>query len=801
VPNSTPALAHRNYVGQRVQRVEDPTYLMGRGTYVDDLHLPGMLHAAFLRSPHPHARIRGIDTSRAVAVPGVVGVFTGSDLIADVQPMITSLAEYHGKSSGEAGRTEFRRRVLPVEKALFVGEAVAVAVARSRYEAEDACDLIDVDWEPLTGVGDMERALAADAPILHPDMGTNRFAHLDYDHGDVQSAFSAADRVFTKRFYAGRATGMTLEGRGVVANLDPGTGELHVWSSTQVPYGVRSVVAACLGIPDGRIRVISPDVGGGFGSKGHLAVEEVLIPYLAKRLQRPIKWIEDRYENLAANAQSKELVFYLEIAVANDGAFLALRVRLIGDGGAYSICPYSSLVDPLTAAALVPSVYTIQNIHYELDSVLTNKCPSGAYRGVGRSSYQAGLETLIDDVARGLGIDPVEIRLKNAIPGREPYTSATGMKYDGGSYVDSIRMARDMVDYQRFREEQLRLRQDGRLIGIGFSPFVEPTGWGSAMFRVNRFPMDLFDSTNVSIEPDGSVTVRCGFHSHGQGHRTTLGQVAADQFGIPLELINVLEGDTGLGAYAAGTFGSRTAVIGGGSLILAAGDVKAKLIQIAAHLLEANASDLEYVRGGVSVKGVPNRSLSLSELARVAYFRFSELPRGFDTTLTATRSYEPGETYGNGTVVAVVEVDADTGLVNIQKIVAVEDCGTIINPLVVDGQIVGGVAQGIGLALYEEMVYGVDGQLFTSSLMDYSVPSTLEMPTVDLAHIETPSTASLGGFKGVGEAGTQGTPGAVLNAIADALAPFGVKIEREPLDPNRILAMIRAARASTVATN
>jgi carbon-monoxide dehydrogenase large subunit len=316
------------------------------------------------------------------------------------------------------------------------------------------------------------------------------------------------------------------------------------------------------------------------------------------------------------------------------------------------------------------------------------------------------------------------------------------------------------------------------------------------MFRANRFPMDLFDTCNVSVEPDGSVTVRCGYHSHGQGHATTFAQLAADQFGVPIESVRVLEGDTGLGAYAAGTFGSRTAVIGGGSLILAAQDVKNKLIQMAAHLMEARPEDLEFKAGAIAVKGVPSKSISIAELASTAYFRYSALPRGFDATLTATRSYEPGETYGNGAIAAVVEVDPDTGLVEVKQMAAVDDCGTVINPMIVEGQVVGGVAQGVGLALYEEMIYGADGQLYTSSLLDYSVPSTLEMPPVEMAHIQTPSTASLGGFKGVGEAGTQGTPGAILNAIADALSPLGVKVEREPLDPNTLLKMIREARGA-----
>jgi carbon-monoxide dehydrogenase large subunit len=781
---------HRTYLGQRVQRVEDPRYLLGRGSYVDDIDLPGTLHVAFLRSPYGHALIGSVDTTAAAAHPGVVAVFTGGDLVDLVKPMVTSLVEYHGKSVGEQGQAEFTRRVLPVDKVVFQGEAVVAVVADSRYTAEDACELIDVDWDPLPAVVDMEAALEPDAPVLHDQLGTNCFAHLDYEHGDVEGAFAAADRVFTKRFYAGRAMGMTLEGRAVLASYDGGSGDLNIWSSSQVPFGVRSVAASCLGIPDGKIRVIAPDVGGGFGSKGHLAIEEVLIPFLAVHLERPVKWVEDRYENLAANAHSKELDFRIELAVSGEGIFTALKVRLYGNGGAYAICPYSSLVDPLTAASLLPSVYTIQNVQYELDSVLTNKCPAGAYRGVGRSSYQTALEILIDEVARELDLDPVEVRLRNVIPTREPYVSATGMRYDGGSYRDSIVMASDMIGYEGWRAEQSRQREAGRYLGIGFSPFVEPTGWGTAMFRANRFPMDILDTCNVSVEPDGSVAVRCGFHSHGQGHATTFAQLAADEFGVPIESVRILEGDTGLGAYAAGTFGSRTAVIGGGSLILAAQSVKNKLIEMASSLLEVSADDLEYEAGEVRVKGSPSKALSISELASIAYFRRSALPPGVDADLNATRSYEPGETYGNGTAAAIVEVDTETGVVKILRFAIAEDCGTVINPLIVEGQVVGGVAQGVGLALYEHAIYSDDGDLISSSLMDYCVPSTLEMPDVQLGHLETPSVASIGGFKGVGEAGTQATPGAILNAIADALSPFNVVVDREPFDPNTIVTAI-----------
>jgi carbon-monoxide dehydrogenase large subunit len=772
-----------SYVGQRVLRVEDPRYLRGRGLYVDDVELPGLGHVAFVRSPLPHARIVEIDASRALAQPGVVAVVTGADLEGVVEPLVTDL--------GIDGARATARHPLPQRKVRFVGEAVAAVVGESRYLAEDAVELVRVEWEELTAVSDALEALAPGAPLLDESLGTNVVARVEFDTGDVDEAFVRAHRVFSKRFSGGRVSAAPLEGRGVVASWDSARRHLTVWSASQVPFTLRTVLLEALDLAGATVRVISPDVGGGFGAKGHIAVEELVVPAIARMLGRPVKWIEDRYENLSSNSHSKEMAIELELAVGPEGEFLALRAHYVGDGGAYSIFPYSALIDPLTAAKCLPSIYTVRSVRFEVDAVLTNKCPTGSYRGVGRTTGQTALESLIDDAARGLEIDPLELRLRNAIPHREPYTSCTGLPYDGGSYVDSIRKARELAGYEEFRERQRRLREQGRYVGIGFSPFVEQTAWGSAMARATGLRFEYYDAAAVTVEPTGAVTVRTGQHSHGQGHDTTFAQLVADELAVPLEDVRVLQGDTDSAAYGMGTFASRGAVIGGGSLILAAGEVREKLLTIAGHLLEAAPADLELRDGRVAVKGSPSRSLTVRELAHAAYFGRSALPRDLDPTLAGTRSYDPPETFGNGTIAAVVEVDGETGAVEVRRVVAVEDCGTILNPMVLDGQVAGGIAQGIGVALLERLVYGDDGQLATANLMDYLVPSATDVPPIEVSHLVTPSPRTLGGIKGAGEAGTQAAPAAVANAVADALAPFGVTISETPIDPAAIVSAIR----------
>ncbi|GAA4550706.1 xanthine dehydrogenase family protein molybdopterin-binding subunit [Pseudonocardia xishanensis] len=776
------------YIGARVLRTEDPTFLTGQARYTDDITLPGMAEAAFLRSPHAHARIVNIDTSEAEKIDGVLGVFTGRDL-----------NEVVGKfTAGVPGRTDVNPQelqMIPADKARFVGDLVAVVVATSRYIAEDAVDLIDVEWEVLPHVIDPEAALEPDAPVLHEELGHNNFAHIEYKKGDVDRLFEEADHVFSKRFHAGRFSPSPLETRGVIADYNTASGEVVVWTSSQSPHLVRSLIAPPLGIAESRIRVIAGAVGGGFGEKCHVFQEEVIIPALSKLVGRPVKWIEDRYENLAASLHAKEIITYMDIACTSEGKFLAFRARYVGVNGAYQSYPWTALVEAMTTAAALPSLYAIEGVQYTIDCPYTNRCPIGAYRAVGRTAGTSARESLIDDIARELQIDPVELRLRNTIP-NEPYVSLTGAKYDGGTYRECTERARDLANYDQFRERQRRLREEeGRYIGIAFVPSVEPSAWGSDMGKVNGYlASEIFDAATVTIEPDGSVSVTCGLHNHGQGIETSLAQVAADRLGVRLESVRVTMGDTRAAPYGFGTHSSRAAVVGGGCVLRASGDVQEKMAQMAANMLEVSAEDIEWYDGVASVKGVPTKTVTIAEVAAHAYYGGRSRPADLEPALTATRSYDPLETWPNSCVAAEVEVDIETGRVDVTRFWSVEDCGVMLNPMIVEGQTVGAIAQGIGGALLEDLAYDPEtGQFLAGSLMDYLYPSATEVPEVIMEHLETPSPVTEGGMKGMGEGGLSVAPAAVLNAVADALSPLGVNVERSPLPPNTVLGYIREA--------
>jgi carbon-monoxide dehydrogenase large subunit len=775
------------YVGRSVPRVEDPELLTGRARYLDDVGLPRMLEAAFVRSPYAHARIVGVRADAARALEGVALVVTGEELGEAPEIVTTS-------SRPEAGIR--RRPLLPRDRVRYVGEPVAAVVASTRYVAEDACEAIGVEYEPLEAVVDAEQALAEGAPLLHAGTDSNNFAHIEFEHGDVDGAFAAADRVVAKRFHFGRTHAAPLEGRGGIADWSR---ELTYWSSTQMPFLVRSMLAGLYGLPETRVRVLVPAVGGGFGLKVHLYVEEAILPLLSRLADAPVKWVEDRYEHLAASGHSKEVVCELELALEEDGTFLGLRGRLVGDGGAHQGHPWTSLIDPLCAASMLPGIYSIPAVRYEVDAPATNKCPSTAYRGVGWTSGHTAREALIDDAARLLDVDPLELRLRNCLPDGEPAVSATGCRYDGGSYAESIRRARELVDYEAFRERQGRLRTEGRYVGLGFSPFVEQGGWASEIAADMGFPgAGYLDSVAVTVEPDGSVTVTTGLQSNGQGHATVLAQLAADGLGVRPEDVRVVQGDTATAAYSTGSWGSRTAVIAGGSVLRATADVRRKLLQIAANELEASEGDLELEDATVIVRGSPNRTLTVADVAAAAYA--ARVPDGVDPSLTATRSYDPPATYSNACIACVLEVDAETGQVTIDRLVAVEDCGTVLNPLLVDGQVAGAVAQGVGAVLFEGLPYGEDGQFLAGSLGEFLYPTAPGLPDVEVDHLATPSPVTEGGIKGMGEGGLIGAPAAVVNAIADALLPFGVSIDRTPLRPCDILAAIDAGVAAAAAT-
>jgi carbon-monoxide dehydrogenase large subunit len=757
---------------------------------MDDIPVPGVLEIAFLRSPVAHAKIGSIDASRAVAVPGVVAVITAADLKDIVRPFVTTL-----------DRPELRpctRPQMASHKVRFVGEIVAAIVATSRYVAEDARAWIDVAYEELPAVVDPERASAEDAPLIHDDIPANRYAHIEQDHGDVDMLFKSAHRRYFKRFHSRRQTAAPLETRGVIARWDESTG-MTVWNSTQMPHIAQTVIGEALGLPASRLRIIAPDVGGGFGNKSTVYTEEAIVPAIARLLGRPVKWIEDRAESLSASSHAKELVIYLDIAVTDDARFLAFRTHIIADSGAYPSHPASSLIDALTAATLMPGVYDVKGLRYTIDSAVTNKAPAHAYRGVGWSCGHTARELLVDEIARDLGIDPVELRVRNMIPS-EPFRSVTGMAYDGGSYRESVDLAMKMVDYQDFRRCQAEARKAGRYLGIGVSPFVEPTGWGSAVAKRTGFPVESYDSAEVTMEPDGTVCVRSGTSSQGQGHETTLAQVVADELSVPASQVRVISGDTASAVRGSGTYGSRTAVVAGGSVIRAAADVRNRLFELAAHVLEASEQDLELAAGAVQVKGSPRSSVPIADLARFAYLGGPALPDDFEPGLQSRRSYDPPETYSNGTAIAVVEVDQETGLIEIVRLVAVEDCGVMLNPMIVEGQVAGAIAQGIGAALLEEAIYDENGQFLSATLMDFLYPSSTDVPSLEIAHLETPSTVSVGGLKGIGEGGAICTPAAILGAVSDALTHLDVRVDASPLTPSDLFDLIEAGRPEEDAT-
>jgi carbon-monoxide dehydrogenase large subunit len=785
---ATDVLGRRKYIGKSVLRTEDPVFLTGRAHYTDDIHLAGMVHGAFLRSTHPHARILGIDKQRALAIPGVHAVYTQADFDPILGPFVTTVQR------PEVGTVT--RAIMDSTVARYVGQPIALVLADSRYLAEDGVDALDVEWEVLEPVMDPERALLPESPILREDLGTNNFAHIEYQRGDVDGLFAEADKVFSKHFYHGAYGAQPLETRGVIADWDVHGGDLTIWTSTQVPHLIRTYTAGPLGIPESKMRVIADHVGGGFGMKAHVFDEEALIPAASKLLGRPVKWIEDRYEDLASSLRAKEMVIDLEIALDENNKFLAFRGYYLGVGGAWPAHPWTSLIDCLPAAALLPSIYDIQAVATAVDAPLTNRAPSGAYRGVGWTPGHVARETFIDDIARELGVDPVELRLQNSIPD-EPFVTVTGMKYDGGSYSASIRKVMEMLEYDSLREKQVRLRTEGRYLGIGFSPYVEPTAWGSEVAKANGFAAEFFDAANVTIEPDGSVTVTTGCHNHGQAHYTTLAQVAADTLGVSFESIRVIQNDSTQAVYGTGTYASRTAVVAGGAIMRAGMEVREKIIRLAAHAMEVSPEDVELADGVASVKGVPDKQMSMAELGFLSYYGGPNRVPDTEPYLTATRSYDPPETYSNGTISAIVEVDPETGKVDLQYMACCEDCGTMLNPMVVDGQMMGAIAQGIGGSMYEELAYDDSGQFLTGSLMDYLYPSTTEVPHIDIAHIETPSAVTEGGIKGMGESGNIAAGAAVVNAIADAVSAFGpVQVKRTPLGPSEVLDLIREARSA-----
>jgi carbon-monoxide dehydrogenase large subunit len=753
------------YTGERVKRVEDPRLLRGQGRYLDDLALPRLLAVVFARSPHAHARIRAIDAAAARALPGVVAVVTAAELRDVARPLAPRLA-------GE-GFTPTAWPAVADGEVHFAGQAVAAVVAETAYLAADAREVLQIEYEPRPAVTTLDDALAAGRVVF-------RRRHR---HGDVDAIFARAPIVLRETFTHARCAAVPLEPRGVAADWD---GEaLTVWASTQIPSTVRTALAAALGLPESRVRVVVPDVGGGFGLKTHVFPEEVAVAALARLVGRPVKWVEERRENLAAASHAREQKLEVEVAADAGGVVRGLRARVVSDAGAYHIYPLTGALEPLGSAAILPGPYRVEAYAYEALAVQTHKPPLGAYRGVGMTMGAFVMERLLDLVAERVGVDPADVRRRNVIP-REAYpvTSASGLTYDSGDFPKALEQALALAGYERWRREQAEARAAGRLVGIGLACYTEYTGMGSEVFR-RRGMEDVpgIEAATITVDPDGGVRCATSFPSQGQGHATTIAQVVADRLGVALEQVRVVAGDTAAAPPGSGTFGSRGAIAIAGTVAVAADRVGARLQALAGHRLEAAAADVVLDAGRAHVRGFPERSVALADLARLAYF----LPRGglppeVGPGLSETVAFDPpGPTFSGAVHVALVEVDRETGRVRVRRYVVVEDCGPVVNPTIVEGQIHGAVAQGLGEALLESLVYDAHGQLLTATLMDYALPRAEDVPAFEIGHLETPSPRTPGGVKGMGEGGTIGAPAAIANAVADALRPLGGRVTALPI--------------------
>jgi carbon-monoxide dehydrogenase large subunit len=766
-------------VGARVKRHEDPSLMRGLGVYVDDVKLPGMLHVAILRSPHAHARIKSIDANAARQSAGVVAVFTGSELKDEIGTIPTT-----------ADNPTLRippHRVLAADKVCYVGEGVAVVVAEDRYTARDALDLVQVDYEPLPVVTDPEKSLTPDSPVIHSEWPDNLAFSWQQEQGDVAGAFKQADRIVKQRLVHQRLAPIAMEPRGVLAHYLVDSKDLTVWSSTQIPHLLKTHLSQMLKLPENQVRVIAPEVGGGFGSKLNVYAEEALLGYLALKLNRPVKWIEERRENIQATTHGRGQVGEVEAAVKKDGTILGLRYKIVADIGAYHQL-FTPAIPPFTGLML-SGCYKIPAIAIAVKAAFTNKMSTDAYRGAGRPEATYVIERLMDCVARELRLDPVKLRQKNFPKATEfPFKTATGLAYDSGNYQAALAKALKLAGYGKLRREQERLRSRGRYLGVGVSTYVEICAMGPGFWEYGK----------VEVEPDGKVNVYSGASPHGQGQKTSFAQIVADQLGVELDDIRVIHGDTKSVAKGIGTFGSRTTAVGGIAVYQAAETVREKARELASHILEVDADDLVFADGKFNVKGVPRKGLTIQQIARQARGA-TNLPENLPRELAADATFEPSNfTFPFGTHICVVEVDPQTGRIEIKKYIAVDDCGKVINPLLVDGQVQGGIAQGLGQAFYEEIIYDENGQLITGTLMDYALPRAADLPRLKLARTETLTPVNPLGIKGIGEAGTVGSTPAMVSAVVDALAPFGVTHVDMPLTPQKVWRLCRGAPAAGV---
>jgi carbon-monoxide dehydrogenase large subunit len=772
--------AHTNgtglkWVGRAIRRLEDPALVTGQGRFTADL--PATHWVRFLRSPDAAGAIGKI------VAPKGAHVVTAADL-KGVKPILPMLHKFNYKPVGQP--------VLADGVVRFVGEAIAAVVAASEEEAEDIVDLIEVEFGDATPVVDARDALRKGAPQIHAVAPGNVILEGKVKTAGFDEVWNGAHKIVAVDLRSHRQNATPMEARAAHAVYDAATGRVTLTCTTQMPHLMRTAIADVLGMAESDLRVIAPDVGGGFGQKMSLCAEYVVIVWLARKLKSSVAWTEDRRENLIASFHSRDQYIALEGAFDRQAKLIALKTDIVSNVGAYSCFPTTSGVEPLMAMAEMPGPYDVQQYQCLARGVLTNTCTMAAYRGVSRPIITLALERLMDKAAAAFAIDPVDIRRRNLID-TFPYTSATGLVYDEASYKETLEMAVETVDVPAFRQHQKQARARGRHLGIGFAAFSERTGYGSPAFAARGMAITPgWETVILTVDPSGFVEARIGSSPHGQGLRTTLAQIIADELGVTPDLIKVIHGDTDRAPYGWGTFASRSLVISGGATLIAARKVRAKLIKIASTMLEAAPGDIVLEDGAARVAGT-DRSVSIANMAREAYTQTHRFNGEIEPGLTETGTSDPPGPFSNACHVAVVDVDIETGQVRIEKYLVAEDAGRIINPMIAEGQVHGGIAQGIGNALLEEIIYDESGGILTANLADYMPPTAREMPPIELHHMETPSTQSITKAKGLGEGGTIGAPAAVINAINDALAPFGVAIDEIPATPQRIRAALRAA--------
>ncbi|HVW55431.1 MAG TPA: xanthine dehydrogenase family protein molybdopterin-binding subunit [Rhizobiaceae bacterium] len=769
-------------IGARVQRFEDIRLLSGTARYIDDIRLPGMLNLTFVRAEMAHARILGIDSSALAELGYPTWLFTGKDT-----------AGLSMKAHQDVPEMQYSEQpLLAGDRVRFVGEPVAVVLAEDAYKAEDAAETVLVDYDPLPVVGTMAQGRDNSLPPLFDGWTGNVIIERQMKGGDLDVARAAAAHTIRRTYRTQRQAGVPMEGRGVVARYDPADRTLTVWSSTQMPHLVRTYIAEELGLPESRIRVVAPDVGGGFGVKGQVYADEVLIAWLAMKTGRPVKWVEDRREHLIASIHARDHEHTLEAYVSADGMLLGLKADITVDNGAYSTYPFTSAGEPGMVGKVLPGPYRLPAYEATYRAVATNKCPIGTYRGVARPSAVFSQERLMDDIAAELKMDPFEFRLRNIV--REfPYKNVLGFTYDAGSYAQSLEKMRDLLAPD-IAEAAASKASTTKRIGVGFACFNEQTAHGTPDFTRRRVPIETgYIAARVTMAPDGEVTVDLGLQNHGQGLETTMAQVAADALGIDPAQVYVRHGDTLTTPYSVGTWGSRGGALGGGAVHLASMRIAEKLRAIAAHLLQARPDEIELAGGRAALRGNPGNSIEIRKLARMALRNVEQLPEGMIPGLEAEFSLDgPGDgTYSNAVHAAVVEIDIATGKTKLRRFVVVEDCGTMLNPLVVDGQVRGGVVQGIGSAMFEHFIYDAECQPLTTSFADYLMPLAPEIPDIEVHHIETPTPLTPLGAKGLGEGGAIGPAAAVANAVANAL---GVGVTSTPLTTNAVWKLCKHLR-------